>query len=346
MVPKAYILAGGGGTRLKPLSQTGRGKLPKQFLKVIGKRTLLQEAILRIPGNYEIGVIPEKRYSEEVYRQAAAIDKSVTVIEEPYGVNTAAAILLAALFEAEAFHNPGRVLCFLPADHRMNGVEFKRLVRHAVSLAESSDCVVTIGIEPDRPETNYGYIQAEKPDGSAVPAYSVRQFVEKPDLSTAEMYLADGGYYWNAGIFIARAEVLLEKAAIHCSNILDPIRKAVALDCPESVSDAYHVIKASGWNLSIDYALMEHISDSMILVPAPGDLEWNDLGNWESLVRYMQTDSDGNASFGDEDDVIVDSQHVMVCNYTDLPLRVEGCSDLLVVATDNGILIRRRADEQ
>jgi mannose-1-phosphate guanylyltransferase len=109
-----------------------------------------------------------------------------------------------------------------------------------------------------------------------------------------------------------------------------------------TIAEAYREIKDTGWNISIDYALMEHIADRMVLLPAHRELDWNDLGNWESLYRYMKTDGEGNASFSGTADEFENSREVMVCNYTDLPVRVENCDGLLVVTTDNGILIRRK----
>jgi mannose-1-phosphate guanylyltransferase / mannose-6-phosphate isomerase len=342
MKAKIYIMAGGGGTRLRPLSQTEKGKLPKQFLTLVGKHTLLQEAIARIPDEYEIGVIPEKRYSEEVYRQAGAIGREVSVLEEPFGCNTAAAIIFASLFEEQSLNNKDRILCFMPADHKMDSVLFQDLLEQAVDIAGKYDKVVTIGIQPEKPETNYGYIQTAKPFQRSLAAFEVERFVEKPDRETAEMYLRDGGYYWNAGIFIVRSSVLLKEAERHCPDILKPIADALYLNKIRTIADAYRDIKDSGWNISIDYALMEHIADRIVLLPAQTALEWNDLGNWESLYRYMEADQKGNALFADMQDEIIDSSQVMVCNYTDIPVRIENSSNLLVVVTENGILIREK----
>lgn len=342
MKPKVYIMAGGSGTRLQPLSQTEKGRLPKQFLKIVGSTTLLQETLERIPSEYEIGVIPEKKYSEEVYRQAHEVGRVVTVLEEPFGCNTAAAILYAGLFEQMGLHEADRVLCFLPADHRMEADVFQPLLERAVELAEESDRVVTIGIQPNRAETNYGYIKTGKPYKGSLSCYSVERFVEKPSKDTAELYLHEGGYYWNGGIFIMKTSVLIEAARQYCPNILNPIAESLSLDRLESITDAYKKIRAAKWNISIDYALMEHIATKLLLLPAPVELGWNDLGNWESLHPYMQADESGNAYFPKSHIDFTNSKNLMVCNYTDLPVQVEGCEDLLLVVTENGILVRRK----
>ena len=348
---KVCIMAGGGGTRLAPLSLTGEGKLPKQFLRVVGEDTLLQEAMLRIPAPMDICVIPEKRYSEEVYSQADEIKRNITVLEEPFGCNTATAVIYAALYEAESLSDPERLLCFIPADHRMDMPLFRQLIQQAGAIAASEDVVVTIGIEPDHPETQYGYIRVSRPlpneAGSFGPVspHQVERFVEKPDRDTAKLYLEAGGYYWNAGIFVVRARVLLEKAARFCGPILAHLRAALDPDGIDTINDAYTMIKREKWNISIDYALMERIPDEIVLLPAPTELAWNDLGNWESLNRYMVRDTEGNSRFSEDGgDIFKDCEDVMVCNYTKLPVRVEGCEDLLVVITENGILVRKRAD--
>ncbi len=338
-------MAGGSGTRLRPLSQTGKGQLPKQFLKIVGDVTLLQEAIKRIPTELDVGIIPEKRYTEETYRQAAEIGRQVTVLEEPFGCNTAAAILYAALFEYKAQHNAEKVLCFLPADHKMDEEIFKELLDRAIAVADETGQIVTIGIKPEIAETGYGYIQAGNHMDGTLAAYQVERFVEKPDKETAEMYVRDGNYFWNAGIFIAKTEVLIKAAEKHCPEIYQPIADAVFMKSTATISDAYREIKKSGWNISIDYALMEKIASQIALIPAPAELGWNDLGNWESLYRYMEIDAEGNAFFPGIPGEFSDSSNVMLCNYTNLPVRIENCSDLLIISTENGILIRKKDDE-
>jgi mannose-1-phosphate guanylyltransferase/mannose-6-phosphate isomerase len=345
MKPKIYIMAGGSGTRLRPLSQTGKGQFPKQFLKIVGDITLLQEAIERIPPDLDVGIIPEKRYTEETYKQASEINRQVNVLEEPFGCNTAAAILYAALFEHKALHNTERILCFLPADHKMNKDIFRKLLDQAIKVAADTSQIVTIGIKPDRAETNYGYIQAGNHMEGTLATYQVKGFVEKPDKDTAETYLRDGSYFWNSGMFIAKTSVLIEAAEKYCPEILKPISEAVLMEGAVTIADAYREIKDSGWNISIDYALMERIASQIALVPAPEELDWNDLGNWESLNNYLEIDTQGNTYFSGNPGVFTESSNVMLCNYTTTPVRIENCSDILIVATENGILIRKKEDE-
>lgn len=330
-------MAGGGGTRLFPLSQKGEGRLPKQFLSVIDSETLLQKSILRVPAEYDVCVIPEEVYTGTVLEQSRQIDRQVTVISEPFGCNTAAAILYVS---ALALPEDG-ILCFIPADHEMDAEIFERLLRDAVALAEEQSKVITIGITPAGPETNYGYIKTLEGDGGI--SLPVEQFVEKPDLEKAREYIADGGYYWNAGIFAAKASVFIDNARKQCPRILEPLLEAADQQSPMTQKKAYEFIKEQRLNKSIDYALMEKIADEMLLVPAPSELDWNDLGNFEALQRYMVPDARDNRAFSETEVHFDGSDSVSVCNYTDNPVFIREMDHVLVVVTDQGILIRPKS---
>lgn len=343
MNPIVYIMAGGGGTRLAPLSQTGEGKLPKQFLSLVGDYTLLQDAIMRIPEGFSISVIPEERYADEVRNQAALIEKlGVEVLSEPFGCNTAAAILYAACYEAIEKGEPDRVLCFIPADHKMVTPVFAQLLNKAVDIALKAESVVTIGITPQRAETQYGYIKAKETGFQESGAFAVERFVEKPDREKAENYLKDGGYFWNAGIFVARARVLMRSAMEYCPEIFNPIQKVFLDNDSQGILTAYRYLKDNKLTKSIDYALMEHLADSMYLVPAPADLHWNDLGNWESLRDYMMIDISQNASFMNSDIQFKEAKNCMVFDYLGQSVKIENCDDILVVLAPDGILIRKK----
>lgn len=348
--PIVYIMAGGSGTRLKPLSQNDEGKLPKQFLSLTGGNTLLQEALLRIPQAYTPAVIPEKRYSAEVRSQAdAAGAGNMEILEEPFGCNTAAAVLYAALFEALSRQDPDRIICFIPADHRMDKDIFQKLLKDAVRLAGEHEKIITIGIKPSRPETGYGYIKTQENASAAEKiGFPVESFVEKPDLQTARKYLQSGDYYWNAGMFIGKAGLFLKYAQKHCPAILDILKEFVNEDTDSEnadtdLADTYQKLKDQGLAISIDYALMEKISQNMLLVPAPQELAWNDLGSWESLKPYMQqTDAGDCLWLGDSSPTFQESSDSMVFNYTSLPVTMKGCEGLVVVVTENGVLVRRK----
>lgn len=332
-------MAGGGGTRLFPLSQTKDGLLPKQFLSVIPGPTLLQRAIGRIPKECSVTVIPESRYTEEVLRQARECGRPVTCIDEPFGCNTAVAVLYTAALQL--FEPGGRkgVLCFIPADHEMDDSVFAPLLLRACEAAGREDCIVTLGIRPDSPQTQYGYIQSEGLEGSLLP---VKRFVEKPDLATAMAYLEEGSYWWNAGMFASRAEVFVQKAMEHCPQIMEILLEAADPSTSMSQEEAYTLLRQKGLNKSIDYALMEHVASDMLLVPTPAELRWNDLGNFESLGRYMSADGEENLRFETTEVTSKECRGTMVCNYTSLPVFLEQMEDVLVVVTEHGVLVRKK----
>ncbi len=332
-----FILAGGAGTRLKPLSLTGEGKLPKQFLRLFGEKTLLQEAVSRIPPGNSIVIVPEHAYSNEVRKQADDIGIDVGIFSEPFGCNTGPAVIAAAAKTAVLEKNPSQVICFLPADHMMDAEIFRKLFDQAVQRAETSNNIITIGITPTRPETGYGYIRVKTPEHNAV--QQVREFVEKPDKETAKTYLDSGDYFWNAGIFFGKAQVFLDLASIHCPEIIGPIRQHMS-DSSFDIEQSYRQIKSEKNTKSIDYALMEKIPESIELLTAPAALKWNDLGSWESLSPYLEADSEHNQWLIESPPEVTQSSEVMVFNYTDLPVHVADLRGLVVVVTDNGILIR------
>ncbi len=337
------IMAGGGGTRLFPLSRTDGGRLPKQFLSVIKGETLLQKTIRRIPESFRLMVIPEARYVEAVGAQAEQLGREITVLDEPFGCNTAAAILYTAAmsyFTEGLEHPEDQVLCFIPADHEMDSALFGRLITQAADSAAQTDRVVTIGISPTKPETNYGYIKVRDGSSGKDGLFEVDRFVEKPDRETAVSYLAEGGYYWNAGIFAAKASVFVDAARSACPEILAPLLEAADPGSPMTQTEAYTRIKQAGLNKSIDYALMERIAESILLIPAPRELAWNDLGNWESLTPYMEADGEGNHWFSGSPVELQDCSGAMVCNYTEEPVVIKGMRDVVVVVTDQGVLIR------
>ena len=332
-----FILAGGAGTRLKPLSLTGAGKLPKQFLRLFGKSTLLQEAIKRIPTGNSVIIVPEAVYSDEVRKQAGEMGIHVEVFQEPFGCNTGPAVIAAAAKTAILDQDPSRVICFLPADHMMDADEFMALFNQAVERASETDKIITIGITPTRPDTGYGYIRVEALHKESV--QQVRKFVEKPDRETALGYLESGDYFWNAGIFFGKAQVFLDLCSIHCPEIIQPIQKHIST-AGFDITAAYEEIKKEKNTQSIDYALMEKIPQHIELVKASQDLEWNDLGNWESIAPFLETDSEDNQWLIKSPPDLNHAKEVMVFNYTEIPVQINDLSGLVVVVTENGILIR------
>lgn len=296
----AVILAGGSGTRLWPLS---RAQHPKQFLQLLGEHTLLQQTVLRIDK-----LIPPERLWIVTGAEQAHIVKSqlsalfgldghrVHIVVEPLPRNTAAAIGLAAIHAQR--QDPEATLIVLPADHWIQQQsDFCSLLHQAAKLAQQR-VLVTLGIVPDYPATGYGYIR--RGESVAVPqpshlealiAYKVAQFVEKPDLPTAQRYLTSGAYYWNAGIFLWRASTLLEEIARHLSLLaqgLEEIEQSLDNDTAEqTLATVYSKLES----ISIDYGILEK-SSRLVVVPA--DVGWSDLGDWMTIHRLSPKDARGN----------------------------------------------------
>ncbi|MFP4111372.1 MAG: mannose-1-phosphate guanylyltransferase [Candidatus Woesearchaeota archaeon] len=328
-----FIMAGGSGTRLAPLSLTKEGRLPKQFQALVSEKTLLQEAIQRVPEEFSVSIIPETRYEHEILSQAEDVSRKIDCLSEPFGCNTAAAIILGCFYSLSKDDDPEKVLFFMPADHIMDDSVFREIFLKATLTASDSGKIVTIGIEPTRPETGYGYI---KTTGSS-DILDVQEFKEKPDLETAKEYLSLGYYYWNAGIFAFKIKTLLDAAKKDAPLIyekLSSIKDDISL---ENIERVYSEIKEAGENISIDFAVMEKEASNMLLVPAPKELKWNDVGGWIALEEYLSPDENSNRTRGSAE--FVDSENNTVFNYDGIKIKIDSVSDILIVSTKDGILI-------
>lgn len=325
------ILCGGSGTRLWPLS---REAYPKQFLDLTGDGTLLAETIARVnwaQGKGRLTVVSneEHRFLVAATVQAFAGENESSIILEPCARNTAPAIALAAM--ESLVHDANAVLLVLPADHVIRNVAaFHAAVELALPLAESGK-LVTFGIVPDSPQTGYGYIKAQAKEGAPAP---VEQFVEKPDLETAQSYVESGQYFWNSGMFLFRADRFLEELKafrpdIHqvCTDAfagratdLDFVRvdqKSFA-GCPED---------------SIDYAVMEKTRDAVVV---PLDAGWSDVGSWSTLWEIQPRDAHDNVTRGD---VIVEDVNGSYIHSEGRLVAALGVTDTVIVETDDVVLV-------
>ncbi len=314
-----FILAGGSGTRLAPLSLTSPGKLPKQFLALVGNKTMLQEAADKVPAGNEIIVVPEEKYAQTVQDQ---LGNSAKILAEPFGCNTAPAIGLAALYALKMTADQETVLFFMPADHIMDKAAFQKYFKIATETAAATNKIITIGIKPTRPETGYGYIKTL--DKNNENSFSVEKFVEKPNMETAKQYIKEGGYYWNAGIFSMKIKTILAALKKDAPLIYEKISNIdLTSNLSQEITREYTAIKEAKQNISIDYAVMEKEAANMLLVEAGEDLEWNDVGGWVALSKYIKPDQNNN----------------LILNYLSIEIKLENCHDLLVVTSANGILI-------
>ncbi|MFC4727837.1 mannose-1-phosphate guanylyltransferase/mannose-6-phosphate isomerase [Coralloluteibacterium thermophilus] len=329
---RPVLLSGGAGTRLWPLS---REAYPKQFLPLVGERSMLQDTWLRVA---PLAEAPPLVVANEAHRFLAAeqlrqVDAGAeAILLEPVGRNTAPAIALAALQASADGGDP--LLLVLPSDHVVHDAgAFRRAVAEARPAAEAG-ALLTFGVVPTAPETGYGYIRAGAPRAGAV--RTVERFVEKPDAATAQAWLDEGGYYWNSGMFLFRAQRYLDALAQHRPDILAACREAMAraardIDFVRVDAEAFAACPAD----SIDYAVMEKTRDAAVL---PLDAGWSDVGSWSALWAASPRDADGNAHHGDV--VSIDCRDTLV--HAEKLVATIGLEGVVVVDTPDAVLVAHR----
>ena len=339
------ILCGGSGTRLWPLSRTG---FPKQFLCLTGNESLFQQAAQRLSklGNTDIQVSPALIVTGEDHRFLAAEQLRETRIElgcailEPVGRNTAPALALAALAALDCGKDP--ILVVTPADQTVaNPDAFNSAMQKAI-IEAATGSIVMLGIKPDRPEIGYGYIKTVV---SNVSTLAVERFVEKPDAATAQTYIDQGGYYWNAGMFVLKASVWLKALDQFRSDILKATQQAWdkrAVDAAFLRPGKAEFIAIP--SVSVDYAVMEHCPGSDFPVKmVPLDAGWNDLGAWDAVWKVLPKDENGNAHLGDV--LITDSRNTLV-HATSRLVSLVGVENLVVIETPDAILVADKSRSQ
>ena len=334
----AVILAGGGGTRLWPLSRT---QYPKQFLSLLGEHTLLQQTVLRLGESVppqRVWIVTGKEQQYVVQSQLSTLpgmsERSAHVVVEPMGRNTAAAIGLAAVHLQQV--DPEAVMVVLPADHWIERkAAFVSLVQSSARLAEQG-MLVTLGIIPDRPETGYGYIKrGEQFSGPqlASETYHVERFVEKPPLQTAQEYVASGTYYWNAGIFLWRASAILQEIATYMPALHTGLMEIADSLASNKADEVVAAIYPRLESVSIDYGVLEK-SSRIVVVPA--NIGWSDLGEWTAIHRLSPQDARGNTI---SDNVLdLESENSFVYS-SRRPIAAIGLKNLIVVDSDDALLV-------
>lgn len=327
-------MAGGKGTRFWPLSRAIRAK---QFLKIVGDDTLLEQTISRVQTIADKIWLVGNKLHEPFINDVAAHLTPDQMLYEPEGRNTAPCIGWAA---AEILkQDPDGVMVVLPSDHSIaNTVEFQRLLNLAIILVQQEDCLVTLGIKPTFPHTGFGYIEAKKIENEVG---RVVRFREKPNYDMAVRFINSGNFYWNAGIFIWKARTIFNLIKTHIPEDADAYDRLLELPQSNTNSPEFLSIFGSLQKISIDFAVMEQSAKQTRLIPA--DIGWDDIGSWAALESHWPQDSDGNARRADL--ITVNSSNNVVYSTTKLVTLVD-VNDLVVVETDDSILVMPKQSDQ
>lgn len=328
------IMAGGIGSRFWPLSTP---TYPKQFIDILGcGKTLIQLTVDRFVGicSFEnFWVVTNAAYVDIVKEQLPQIPES-HILAEPEARNTAPCIAWACWTIHKECKNANIVVT--PADAVvMDTIEFQRVITNALLFTKSREAIVTIGIKPSRPETGYGYIEVA--DVIKGEIHRIEAFKEKPNLSTAEAYLAKGSYLWNAGIFVWNVQTLMNSISQYCSSIADQMNEIIESGNVEKIFPQCEKI-------SIDYAVMEPAAAQGKVFTHPADFGWSDLGNWASLHAKMTKDSMENCAVGNVQ--FYECKNCVVHLKDAKRVILQGLDGFIVAEKDGQILVCRRSEEQ
>ncbi|MBR2247902.1 MAG: mannose-1-phosphate guanylyltransferase [Clostridia bacterium] len=332
----ALIMAGGRGTRFWPASTEEK---PKQFLNLIGNRTMIQETVHRLLpliGLENIFICTDKKYKNICLEQLPELPER-NIILEPTGRNTAPCILLSTSYINQIYENTNIIV--LPSDHQINDeTEFLAVLSDANEYVESnSDSIVTIGITPNRPETGYGYINFSRTNEiiNSHEIKKVKRFVEKPNEFVAQQYLDDGHYLWNAGMFMFNANFMKTQYKLYANETYKIIGSI-----PEITSSNYYNELEKNYSkcesISVDFAIMEK-TDKLYVIPA--DFGWDDIGGWKALKRYIKVDNNQNVIKGN---VVIDNSKNNIIYSTNKPIILLDAEDLFVIETDERVVVGKK----
>lgn len=339
-MPFAVIMAGGRGERFWPRSRMAK---PKQFLNLIGEKTMLQLTVERLEGLVgilDIYIVAAADFKDIILEQIPQLPVE-NIIIEPFGRDTAAAIGLAAIVLGRK--NPQEVMIVLPADHFIGNVpNFQEVLKNAVTTARQGDNIVTLGITPHSPETGYGYIHRGKliDTSAGILTYQAARFLEKPDHARALEFLSSGDYLWNSGMFVWRIDLIramIEKHIPLLAEGLKEIEDSLGTDQYETtINNIYSKLP----RVSIDYGLMEQAGNVFVI---PCDFGWDDIGNWTALDRYAEKDEQGNVLHGGG--VLLDTVNTYVISH-ERTVALVGVEDLIVVNDHDSLLICHKSRAQ
>jgi mannose-1-phosphate guanylyltransferase len=340
----AVIMAGGFGTRFWPESRADR---PKQLLPLAGGRTMIQSTVDRLGdlvARDRVLIVTNERLVEPIAAQLPQVPREA-ILGEQCKRDTAPAIGLAALFVQR--QDPDAVMIVLPSDHVIRpDTAFQDAVRQAVRLVDKRpERIVTFGIKPTYPAETFGYIERgvalESQDAKAAPTFEVARFREKPKAEQAQQFLASGNFYWNAGIFVWRAQTILDALARHEPEMHARLEKIASAfgkpDYPAVLAREFAAIRA----VSIDYAVMERASE-VLVIEAP--FEWDDVGSWQALARLHGSDAQGNTILGKH--LGLNTAGTIVRGSDEHLIVTLGLTDCLIVHTPNATLVASKKDEE
>lgn len=337
----ALIMAGGKGTRFWPLSTEEK---PKQFLNLIGEKTMIQMTVDRIKP-----IVPIERifistgqmYVDLVKEQLPELPEK-NIIVEPEGRNTAPCIALSA-FVINRYYNDATMVV-LPSDHLIKDEnEFRDIIGNADKfIKKKQESIITLGMQPSRPETGYGYIKysfdedkIDKLDNHRV--IKVDEFVEKPNKEKAELYISEGNYLWNGGMFLWNINNILNQIKQYSPKTYNALEKVESVEeskLQETINNSYKFTES----ISIDYAVLEKSNDIYVI---PSDFGWDDVGSWEALDRYREKDELGNVLVGDTKALYGTNNLVISSGQS---IVVDGLSDIYVIENDGKILVGHKSN--
>lgn len=337
------IMAGGIGSRFWPMSTD---ECPKQFIDVLGVgRSLLQLTMDRFSGVVDaenIWVVTNGRYADMVKEQLPGIPSN-HVLCEPCRRNTAPCI--AYVSWRIKSQDPKANIVVTPSDHVVTNVEeFRRVIKHCLNFTEDNDAIVTLGMKPTRPETGYGYIQADLSQSSVrnKEIFRVDSFKEKPDLSRAKEYIKDKSYFWNAGIFIWNVTTIVNAFRIFqptLSKIFEGMQDVFGTDKEQEIIDKRY---PECQNISVDYAIMEKVEEIFV---CPSDFGWSDLGTWGALLMQTKRDLYGNSVIG-ENVQLYETKNCIVHTLQNKKVVIQGLDGYIVAEQNGKLLICKLSEEQ
>jgi mannose-1-phosphate guanylyltransferase len=337
------IMAGGIGSRFWPMSTEER---PKQFIDVLGVgRTLIQMTLDRFRGVCPIEnvwIVTNERYADLVHEQLPDVPVD-HILQEPCRRNTAPCI--AYVSWRIKITDPKANVVVSPSDHIVTNVdEFRRVITSCLKFAGETDAVVTLGMKPTRPETGYGYIQADLTSNSPRnrEIYRVDQFKEKPDLETAKHYISEHNFFWNAGIFVWSVETIVNALRVYAPRINNIFERIQDVMGTPQEQETINKVYPDCDNISIDYAVMENAEEIFVF---PADFGWSDLGTWGSLLLQSQRDMYGNGLIGKNIHTF-ECRNCVVHTTQEKKVILQGLDGYIVAEHDDTLLVCKLSEEQ